>query len=165
MDISYWIFFLIAYLVSQWLKKRSQVFDQTTAKDEEDSSTTLKNEKNQMPEFIRNFGFEDLIDDIKSKVISKEESYTEFSEDDFDSEILEDDHVLESRVPQVDDLEEEEINERIMPKSRDLAKLTSLPHPIQAYLKQSKGLKNAILIREILGPPRAIERYAFRQFN
>ena len=121
MDISYWIFFLIAYLVSQWLKKRSQVFDQTTAKDEEDSSTTLKNEKNQMPEFIRNFGFEDLIDDIKSKVISKEESYTEFSEDDFDSEILEDDHVLESRVPQVDDLEEEDINERIMPTSRDLA--------------------------------------------
>lgn len=165
MDISYWIFFLIAYLVSQWLKKRSKVFDQTTAEDEEDSSTTLKNEKNQIPEFIRNFGFEDLIDDIKSKVISKEESYTEFSEDDFDSEILEDDHVLESRVPQVDDLEEEEINERIMPKSRDLAKLTSLPHPIQAYLKQSKGLKNAILIREILGPPRAIERYAFRQFN
>ena len=165
MDISYWIFFLIAYLVSQWLKKRSKVFDQTTAEDEEDSSTTLKNEKNQIPEFIRNFGFEDLIDDIKPKVISKEESYTEFSEDDFDSEILEDDHVLESRVSQVDDLEEEEINERIMPKSRDLAKLTSLPHPIQAYLKQSKGLKNAILIREILGPPRAIERYAFRQFN
>ncbi len=164
MDVSYWIFLLIAYLVSQWLKKRSQVFEQTTAEEEENSSTTSKNEKNQIPEFIRNFGFEDLIDEIKPKVISKEESYTEFSVDDFDSEILEDDHVLESRVPRVDDLEEEEINERIMSKSRDLAKLTS-SHPIQAYLKHSKGLKNAILIREILGPPRAIERYAFRQFN
>ena len=109
-------------------------------------------------------GFEDLIDEIKPKVISKEESYTEFSVDDFDSEILEDYHALESRVPKVDDLEEEEINERIMPKSRDLAKLTS-SHRIQTYLKHSKGLKNAILIREILGPPRAIERYAFRQFN
>tara|TARA_B100001750_G_C15185378_1_gene436165 strand:- start:49 stop:543 length:495 start_codon:yes stop_codon:yes gene_type:complete len=164
MDVSYWIFFLIAYLVSQWLKKRSQVFEETTAEEKEDSSTTSKNEKNQIPEFIRNFGFEDLIDEIKPKIISKEESYTEFSEDTFDSEILEDDHVLESRIPQVDDLEEEEINERIMPKSSDLPKLT-FSHPIQAYLNHSKGLKNAILIRDILGPPRAIERYAFRRFN
>ena len=164
MDISYWIFFLIAYLVSQWLKKRSQVFEQTTAEEEENSSTTSKNEKNQIPEFIRNLGFEDLIDEIKPKVISKEESYTEFSEDDFDSELLADAHVLESKVTREDDLEEKEINEQIMPKSKDLAKLTS-SHPIQVYLNHSKSLKNAILIREILGPPRAIKRYASRQFS
>ncbi len=160
MDVSYWIFFLIAYLVSQWLKKRSQNFEETTA-EEENSSTTSKNEKNQIPEFIRNFGLEDLIDEIKPKVISKEESYTEFSEDDFDSEILEDGHVLESRVPREDDSEEKEINEQIMPKSIDLEKLTS-SHPIEVYLNHSKNLKNAILISEILGPPRAIKRYVFR---
>ena len=164
MDLSYWIFFLIAYLVSQWLKKRSQVFEQTTAEEEENSSTTSKNEKNQIPEFIRNLGFEDLIDEIKPKVISKEESYTEFSEDDFDSEILEDGHVLESRVLREDDSEEKEINEQIMPKSIDLEKLTS-SYPIKVYLNHSKNLKNAILISEILGPPRAIKRYVFRQFN
>ena len=70
---------MLSKAIGQWVNPFQNPFNLIRT-----SSTTSKNEKNQIPEFIRNFGFEDLIDEIKPKIISKEESYTEFSEDDFE---------------------------------------------------------------------------------
>lgn len=171
MDVSYWIFILIAYLVSQWLKKRSQVSHQTTEEEESESSTPIKSEKEVMPKFLRNFGIDDLFDEIKSEIVPNKEFYDELSEKELEKtvesddeiEFFDDDYIIEPELSKVGSFEKEIINEPLKTDVSDLKRMVS--HPIQAYLNGSEGLKNAILIKEILGPPRAIERCSFRLFH
>ena len=60
------------------------------------------------------------------------------------------------------DLEQETGREWLQAEPAGKKKRTS--HSIHAYFESRADLRNVILMKEILGPPRAIERHRFRRY-
>ena len=61
MDISYWIFILIAYLVSQWFKRRFR----RPVPDEVEPQAPPGNQE--IPDWLRNLGFDEFIKEADEK--------------------------------------------------------------------------------------------------
>ncbi|MEE2876736.1 MAG: hypothetical protein VX822_03035 [Candidatus Neomarinimicrobiota bacterium] len=169
MDVGYWIFILIAYLVSQWLRKRAQSFRQPPPQ-EQPMKTPPKRKKEGIPEFLRNLGLDEMFEEIKSE-IRPQKVYDEMEgvvkeavELGEDFEILDDETIIEPEtLPESDGVFEEETI-HVWAPAIPLGRKETASHPIHAYLKNRSDLRNVILMKEILGPPRAIERHRFRPY-
>lgn len=169
MDVGYWIFILIAYLVSQWLRKRAQSFRQPPPEHQPAEQQPENEQKETVPQFLRNLGIDELFEEIKSELRpdeAYEEADTEIAEVPDLDENLEfiDETVVESEAqPEAaTDLEQETGREWLQAEPAGKKKRTS--HSIHAYFESRADLRNVILMKEILGPPRAIERHRFRRY-
>ena len=76
MDVGYWIFILIAYLVSQWLRKRAQSFRQPPPEHQPAEQQPENEQKETVPQFLRNLGIDELFEEIKSE-LRPDEAYEE----------------------------------------------------------------------------------------
>ena len=160
MDIK-WIFFLIAYIVFQWLKRRRQRSPQPLP--EVESQTPP--EQQEMPDWLRNLGLGELFEeaDKKEKV---EEFFEQLDEEAEETVELEEplpqpeQPSVQSEGPQSKPLWERE-RKGMPPPGRK--KITG--HPVLKYFKSPEDLRELILMREILGPPRAMQRHHYSPFN
>ena len=160
MDIK-WIFFLIAYLVFQWLKRRRQRSPQPLP--EVESQTPP--EQQEMPDWLRNLGLGELFEeaDKKEKV---EEFFEQLDEEAEETVELEEplpqpeQPSVQSEGPQSKPLWERE-PKGMPPPGRK--KITG--HPVLKYFKSPEDLRELIIMREILGPPRAMQRHHYSPFN
>ena len=172
MDVGYWIFILIAYLVSQWLRRRAQSFRQPPPQEQPAEQPVApppeKKQKETVPQFLRNLGIDELFEEIKSE-FQPEETYEEVEEEtaelDDDFEIPDDETFIEPEPqPAMEDVPAEPtFPERAAPSKYSVG-VTAESRPIHAYFKSGADLRNVILMKEILGPPRAIERHRFRRY-
>ena len=169
MDVGYWIFILIAYLVSQWLRKRTQSFRQPPPQEQPEEEHPGNKQKETVPQFLRNLGIDELFEEIKSE-LRPDEAYeeadagiAEVADLDENFEFI-DETVVESEAqPEAaTDLEQETKREWLQAEPTGKKKRAS--HPIHTYFESRADLKNVILMKEILGPPRAIERHRFRRY-
>ena len=160
MDIK-WIFFLIAYIAFQWLKRRRQRSPQPLP--EVESQTPP--EQQEMPDWLRNLGLGELFEeaDKKEKV---EEFFEQLDEEAEETVELEEplpqpeQPSVQSEGPQSKPLWERE-PKGMPPPGRK--KITG--HPVLKYFKSPEDLRELILMREILGPPRAMQRHHYSPFN
>lgn len=160
MDIK-WIFLLIGYLVFQWLKRRRQRSPQPLP--EVESQTPP--EQQEMPDWLRNLGLGELFEeaDKKEKV---EEFFEQLDEEAEETVELEEplpqpeQPSVQSEGPQSKPLWERE-PKGMPPPGRK--KITG--HPVLKYFKSPEDLRELILMREILGPPRAMQRHHYSPFN
>jgi len=156
-----WIFFLIAYIVFQWLKRRRQRSPQPLP--EVESQTPP--EQQEMPDWLRNLGLGELFEeaDKKEKV---EEFFEQLDEEAEETVELEEplpqpeQPSVQSEGPQSKPLWERE-PKGMPPPGRK--KITG--HPVLKYFKSPEDLRELILMREILGPPRAMQRHHYSPFN
>ena len=160
MDIK-WIFLLIGYLVFQWLKRRRQRSPQPLP--EVESQTPP--EQQEMPDWLRNLGLGELFEeaDKKEKV---EEFFEQLDEEAEETVELEEplpqpeQPSVQSEGPQSKPLWEREPKGMPPPGWK---KITG--HPVLKYFKSPEDLRELILMREILGPPRAMQRHHYSPFN
>lgn len=156
-----WIFLLIGYLVFQWLKRRRQRSPQPLP--EVESQTPP--EQQEMPDWLRNLGLGELFEeaDKKEKV---EEFFEQLDEEAEETVELEEplpqpeQPSVQSEGPQSKPLWERE-PKGMPPPGRK--KITG--HPVLKYFKSPEDLRELILMREILGPPRAMQRHHYSPFN
>lgn len=164
MDINYWIFILIAYLIAQWVKRRARRFEPQAPEAEPDTPA----EGEEMPEWLRSLGLSELLEkaDLKEEV---EELYEEL-----EGEVTEDGElgvIVEEPTPPPqaptgigEGPHTEPIWERQRSRAHAPGHRRQVAHPIHHFLRSPEGLGNVILLREILGPPRALQRHRFRAF-
>jgi len=169
-DIGYWIFILIAYLVSQWLRKRAQSFRQPPPEHQPAEQEPENKQKDTVPQFLRSLGIDELFEEIKAELRPDEASYeeadtgiTEVADLDEDFEFI-DETVVESEAqPEAAKGFEQETGSEWLPAELAGRKKRA-SHSIHAYFESRADLRNLILMKEILGPPRAIERHRFRRY-
>ena len=168
MDISYWIFILIVYLISQWIQSRTK---KISNQDDKLINDTVSNKNidplNQnLPEWIKNLdpqgnSFQDLNFNQTVNVIDEIEEPV-----DVINEVIDE---IEEPVDVIDeDIEETEVNfnqaksiqpiiENIYEKKPNQLKNKSFN--IYNFIHNKNDLKKAILLNEILSKPRAINKY------
>jgi len=182
MDISYWIFILIVYLISQWIQSRTK---KISNQDDKLINGTVSNKNvdplnENLPEWIKNLdpqgnSFQDLnfnqtvnvIDEIEEPVDVINEVIDEIEEPvDVINEVIDE---IEEPVDVIDeDIEETEVNfnqaksiqpiiENIYEKKPNQLKNKSFN--IYNFIHNKNDLKKAILLNEILSKPRAINKY------
>jgi len=156
-----WIFFLIAYIAFQWLKRRRQRSPQPLP--EVESQTPP--EQQEMPDWLRNLGLGELFEeaDKKEKVEEFFEQLDEEAEETVELEeplLQPEQPSVQSEGPQSKPLWERELKGKPPPGWK---KITS--HPVLKYFKSPEDLRELILMREILGPPRAMQRHHYSPFN
>jgi len=160
MDISYWIFILIAYLVSQWFKRRFR----RPVPDEVEPQAPPGNQE--IPDWLRNLGFDEFIKEADEK-----EEVEEFFEQQLDEEAEEtvelekplpqpEQPSVQSEGPQSEPLWKRERKGRPPPGRKKI-----IGHPVLKYFISPGDLREVILLREILGPPRAMQRHHYSLFN
>ena len=160
MDIK-WIFFLIAYIAFQWLKRRRQRSPQPLPEVEPQTPP----EQQEMPDWLRNLGLGELFEeaDKKEKV---EEFFEQLDEEAEETVELEEplpqpeQPSVQSEEPQSEPLWKKE-RKGMTPPGRK--KITG--YPVLKYFKSPEDLRELILMREILGPPRAMQRHHYSPFN
>ena len=160
MDIK-WIFFLIAYIAFQWLKRRRQRSPQPLPEVEPQTPP----EQQEMPDWLRNLGLGELFEeaDKKEKV---EEFFEQLDEEAEETVELEEplpqseQPSVQSEGPQSEPLWKRERKGRRPPGWK---KITG--NPVLKYFKSPGDLREVILLREILGPPRAMQRHHYSPFN
>ena len=161
MDIK-WIFFLVVYLVFQWLKRRRQRSPQPLPEVEPQTPP----EQQEMPDWLRNLGLGELFEEA-----DKKEEVEEFFEQQLDEEAEEtveleeplpqpEQPSVQSEGPQSEPLWKRERKGRPPPGRKKIT-----VHPVLKYLKSPGDLREVILLREILGPPRAMQRHHYSPFN
>ncbi len=127
------------------------------------------NQKEVVPEFLRNLGIDELFEEIKSE-IRPDEAYeqadieiAEVADLDEDFEIIHE-TVDESEAEPEEATVFEQETEREWSQLEPLGIKKAASHSIHAYFESIADLRNVILMKEILGPPRAIERHRFRRY-
>ena len=166
MDISYWIFIFIAYLVSQWFKRRSR----RPVPDEVEPQAPPGNQE--IPDWLRNLGFDEFIkeSDEKEEVEELFEQLDEEAEEAVELqepiEVVEEEPLSQPEEPP--DQGEGPQTEPLWKRERKNAPIPTIKrnvaHPILQYFDSPKNLKKIILMREILGSPRARKRHRYRPF-
>tara|TARA_A100000164_G_scaffold131372_1_gene116486 strand:+ start:564 stop:1082 length:519 start_codon:yes stop_codon:yes gene_type:complete len=168
MDISYWIFILIVYLISQWIQSRTK---KISNQDDKLINGTVSNKNvdplnENLPEWIKNLdpqgnSFQDLNFNQTVNVIDEIEEPV-----DVINEVIDE---IEEPVDVIDeDIEETEVNfnqaksiqpiiENIYEKKPNQLKNKSFN--IYNFIHNKNDLKKAILLNEILSKPRAINKY------
>ena len=160
MDIK-WIFFLVVYLVFQWLKRRRQRSPQPLPEVEPQTPP----EQQEMPDWLRNLGLGELFEEADKKE-EVEEIFEQLDEEAEETVELEEplpqseQPSVQSEGPQSEPLWKRERKRRPPPGRK---KITG--HPVLKYFKSPGDLREVILLREILGPPRAMQRHHYSPFN
>ena len=160
MDIK-WIFFLVVYLVFQWLKRRRQRSPQPLPEVEPQTPP----EQQEMPDWLRNLGLGELFEEADKKE-EVEEIFEQLDEEAEETVELEEplpqpeQPSVQSEEPQSEPLWKRE-RKGMPPPGRK--KITG--HPVLKYFKSPGDLREVILLREILGPPRAMQRHHYSPFN
>ena len=166
MDISYWIFILIAYLVSQWFKRRFR----RPVPDEVEPQAPPGNQE--IPDWLRNLGFDEFIKEPDEKE-EVEELFEQLDEEAEEAvELQEPIEVVEeeslSQPEQPPDQGEGPRTEPIWKRKWTMAPVPTVKrnvaHSILQYFDSPQNLQNIILMREILGSPRARQRHRYRPF-
>jgi|TARA_B100001964_G_scaffold89337_1_gene100388 hypothetical protein len=156
-----WIFFLVVYLVFQWLKRRRQRSPQPLPEVE---PQTPPDEQQEMPDWLRNLGLGELFEEVDKKE-EVEETFEQLDEE------AEETVELEEPLPQPEqrpDHGEGPRTEPIWKRERTRAPVPGIKrnvdHPILQYFDSPQKLQKIILMREILGSPRARQRHCYRPF-
>tara|TARA_B100000929_G_scaffold225741_1_gene182061 strand:- start:448 stop:951 length:504 start_codon:yes stop_codon:yes gene_type:complete len=166
MDISYWIFILIAYLVSQWFKRRFR----RPVPDEVEPQELPRNQE--IPEWLRNLGFDEFIKEADEKE-EVEELFEQLDEEAEEAVELQEpiEVVEEEPLSQPEQPPDQGEGPRTEPLWKREWKRASAPtvkrnvaHPILQYFNSPQNLQKIILMREILGSPRARQRHRYRPF-
>tara|TARA_A100001037_G_scaffold4308_1_gene4208 strand:+ start:16272 stop:16820 length:549 start_codon:yes stop_codon:yes gene_type:complete len=182
MDISYWIFILIVYLISQWVQSRTKnISDENNKLNNEGFSPDEKNDSFQnqnLPQWIKNLdpqgnSFEDLSfnqsDDFNIENISKTEKSVNVIEQNIqDDELSEDikEDIEEKVLDGIEEVNEEEnFNQPIL---EDLNEKKFNPRKNKSFnifdiLQSKRDIKKAILLNEILSLPRALNKYSIKK--
>jgi len=119
-----------------------------------------------MPDWLRNLGLGELFEEA-----DKKEEVEEFFEQQLDEEAEEtveleeplpqsEQPSVQSEGPQSEPLWKRERKRRPPPGWK---KITG--NPVLKYFKSPGDLREVILLREILGPPRAMQRHHYSPFN
>lgn len=164
--IGYWVFLMILYLISSWMKKRKQSLTLKEMEDEENPSDS----PSKLDEILQVFNLDDVIRSSGGHSIDVEESDEEmFSEeshpstletkDDKESEKYIDDEPI---VNATDYSQQQERKPFLSIKESKIVhdeKKTSFSNEIRTNLfHSSHQIKQAILLKEILDKPRAVRR-------
>ena len=166
MDISYWIFILIAYLVSQWFKRRFR----RPVPDEVEPQAPPGNQE--IPDWLRNLGFDEFIKEADEKE-EVEELFEQLDEEAEEAVELQEpiEVVEEEPLSQPEQPPDQGEGPRTEPLWKREWKRASAPtvkrnvaHPILQYFNSPQNLQKIILMREILGSPRARQRHRYRPF-
>ena len=161
MDIK-WIFFLVVYLVFQWLKRRRQRSPQPLPQVE---PQTPPDEQQEMPDWLRNLGLGELFEEADKKE-EVEEIFEQLDEEAEETVELEEplpqpeQPSVQSEGPQSEPLWKRQRKRRSPPGRKKI-----IGHPVLKYFKSPGDLREVILLREILGPPRAMQRHHYSPFN
>ena len=119
-----------------------------------------------MPDWLRNLGLGELFEEA-----DKKEEVEEFFEQQLDEEAEEtveleeplpqpEQPSVQSEGPQSEPLWKRERKGRPPPGRKKI-----IDHPVLKYSKSPGDLREVILLREILGPPRAMQRHHYSLFN
>ena len=184
MDISYWIFILIVYLISQWVQSRTKnISDESNKLNNEDFSLDKKDDSFQnqnLPQWIKNLdpqgnSFEDLSfnqsDDFNIENISQTEKSVNVSEQNIlDDELSEDikEDIEEKVLDGIEEVNEEELQNFNQPILEDLNEKKFNPTKNKSFnifdtLQSKRDIKKAILLNEILSLPRALNKYSIKK--
>ena len=146
-----------------------QSFSQPPPQEQSAEHQSEDKEKETVPQFLRNLGIDELFEEIKSEIRPDEafeEGDTEIAELadlDEDFEII-DETFVESEAEPEEATGFEQETEREWSQLEPAVIKKASPHSIHAYFESIADLRNVILMKEILGPPRAIERHRFRRY-
>ena len=166
MDISYWIFILIAYLVSQWFKRRFR----RPVPDEVEPQAPPGNQE--IPDWLRNLGFDEFIKEADEKE-EVEELFEQLDEEAEEAvelqepiEVVEEESLSQPEQPpdQGEGPRTEPIWKREWTRAPVPTVKRNVAHSILQYFDSPQNLQNIILMREILGSPRARQRHRYRPF-
>ncbi len=184
MDISYWIFILIVYLISQWIQSRTKNISDQDDKPKNDGFSIDKQDPSfgnkNLPQWITNLdpqgnSFKDLnfnqTDDFNIQSITQpEESVDEIEQNIQDDESFEDikEDVEEKFLDGIEEINKEETQSFNQPIIEDLnqKQINFKRHKsfnIFDILDNKSDIKKAILLREILSPPRALNKYSIKK--
>ena len=152
MDISYWIFILIVYLISQWVQSRTKnISDESNKLNNEDFSVDEKDDSFQnqnLPQWIKNLdpqgnSFEDLSfnqsDDFNIENISQTEKSVNVSEQNIlDDELSEDikEDIEEKVLDGIEEVNEEKVLDGIEEVNEE--ELQNFNQPILEDLNEKK---------------------------
>ncbi len=144
--IGYWIFLLILYLLSGLLKKRQKEAARRRLLLEEEDPNEPQPESKPQPDWLKDI-FQDLSgldEDLETDIVIED------FEDEPVPEQKEDVEVVIS-PPEVED------TFSLEPIERNVSKPSNLPtRGFQSLLRNQAGLRNAILLKEILDKPLAL---------
>ena len=119
-----------------------------------------------MPDWLRNLGLGELFEEA-----DKKEEVEEFFEQQLDEE-AEETVELEEPLPQPEQPSVQSEGPQSEPLWKRGQKRRPPPgrekitgHPVLKYFKSPGDLREVILLREILGPPRAMQRHHYSPFN
>ena len=181
MDISYWIFILIVYLISQWVQSRTK---KISNQDDKLINDTVSNKNidplNQnLPEWIKNLdpqgnSFQDLNFNQTVNVIDENIDQQDINQIEKPVDVVDEDiNQIEKPVDVVDeDIKETEVNfsqiKSVEPVIQNIYQkksnqLKSKSFNIYNFIHNKNDLRKAILLNEILSKPRAINKYKIKK--
>ena len=154
MDISYWIFILIVYLISQWIQSRTK---KISNQDDKLINGTVSNKNvdplnENLPEWIKNLdpqgnSFQDLNFNQTVNVIDEIEEPVDVIDEDIEETEV-NFNQAKSIQPIIENIYEKKPNQ-----------LKNKSFNIYNFIHNKNDLKKAILLNEILSKPRAINKY------
>ena len=157
MEIGTWIILILFYLVSALLRKRRRV-PQTEEKrvPGPQSFTSEEDEREVLPSWLKEaLGFEE---ETAEQEVRREE-LQQIIEPETEEEIPLEPGIRTKAEPEVREFSEKR---DWTPQKVRLGKGAK---EIRWMLKEKESLKNVIVVKEILGPPRAFNRYSWRSLR
>ena len=160
--IGYWLFLAALYFIMSLMKKRQQksarrILDQDESVPESDQqpspfqSETLQDLFNE----IKNFG-QDILEPGANEIDDYE--FEEPIDTEEQPEIIDESEPVQTSRATSEDFSEE-YSEHIHKKYPVKKKVSATGHFISPLLKDSNTIKQAIILKEILGKPRALKRF------
>ena len=167
MDISYWIFILIVYLISQWVQSRTK---KISNQDDKLINDTVSNKNidplNQnLPEWIKNLdpqgnSFQDLNFNQTVNVIDENIDQQDINQIEKPVDVVDED-IKETEVNFSQIKSVEPVIQNIYQKKSN--QLKSKSFNIYNFIHNKNDLRKAILLNEILSKPRAINKYKIKK--
>lgn len=181
MEINYWIILLIFYLVSRWLRKKkkeearrglprpgSEQQPQPERHDGEEQAPES------IPKWMKDLGLLDLLQEERSEEAFEEDLQTE-EERSLREELELYDEVAPSEKPPLSEspaldplqfqLEDEidSLQESREARRRAKAVPRRVRRDIGRFIRKPQNLRDVIVLREVLGPPRGMDRFRYRR--
>lgn len=180
MEINYWIILLIFFLVSRWLrkKKKEEARRGLPRPGSEQQPQPERHGEEQAPESIpkwmKDLGLLDLLQEERSEEAFEEDLQAEEERSlreglELSDEVAPSEKPPLSESPALDPLqfqlgdEIDSLQESREARRRAKAVPRRVRRDIGRFIRNSQNLQDVIVLREVLGPPRGMDRFRYRR--